>query len=167
MQFDTKTDIQRKRKNGSRRCNKVNDGKHIMNRKLKLGGLAILLAMAGGTASRAMDQGGQLDLLQSIERGMWQLRAIGGGSSGAAANQMCVADPKQLVQIQHGATPCSQYVVRSTPNTVTISYSCRGAGQGLTTIRRESGKLIHIQSQGIRNSAPFSFSVEGRKAGAC
>ncbi len=115
----------------------------------------------------AVAQSGTLDLLQSIERGMWQLRAVGGGASSVAANQLCVADPKQLVQIQHGTTPCSQYVVRATPNTVTISYSCKGAGQGLTTIRRESGKLIHIQSQGIRNSAPFSFSVEGRKAGVC
>jgi hypothetical protein len=138
-----------------------------MKTKIRLVVLTGLLALGSGNAALAYGDGDGGDLLQSIERGLWQLRAIGGGVSGAAANQMCVADPKQLVQIQHGSVACSQYVVRSTPNTVTISYSCKGAGQGLTTIRRESGRLIHIQSQGIRNSAPFSFSVEGRKAGAC
>jgi hypothetical protein len=37
----------------------------------------------------------------------------------------------------------------------------------LTTIRKESSRIIHIQSQGIRNNAPFSFSAEGRKIGPC
>ena len=74
----------------------------------------------------------------------------------------------RLTQIQHGDAPCSRYVVRSMPNSVTVSYSCR-AGQGLTTIRKESPELIQIQSQGIRNNAPFSFSVEAarRLASGC
>jgi hypothetical protein len=138
-----------------------------MKQQLKLIGLAAIMVVGTGSTALAFVQNERMDFLQSIERGMWQLRAIGGGSSNALASQLCVADPKQLVQIQHGATACSHFVVRSTPNTVTISYSCKGAGQGLTTIRKESGRLIHIQSQGIKNSAPFSFSVEGRRAGVC
>jgi hypothetical protein len=138
-----------------------------MKRNLKLASCAALMALGTGTAAFAFGQSESVDLLQSIERGMWQLRAVGSGSTGLSANQLCIADPKQLVQIQHGATPCSHYVVRSSPNSVTISYSCKGAGQGLTTIRRENGRLLQIQSQGIKNSAPFSFSVEGRRAGGC
>jgi hypothetical protein len=107
------------------------------------------------------------DLLQTLDRGLWQLRAIGGGASTAAVSQLCVGDPKLLAQIQHGASNCSHFVVKSTVNAVTISYSCKGTGQGLTTIRRESGRLVQIQSQGIRNNAPFSFAVEGRRVGAC
>jgi hypothetical protein len=57
--------------------------------------------------------------------------------------------------------------VRSTANSVTVSYSCKAQGLGLTTIRKESNRIIHIQSQGIRNNAPFSFAVEGRKTGPC
>lgn len=131
------------------------------------GVLAIVLTLGVGPAAQAVGQGDTGDLLQTLERGLWQLRAIGGGASGVANDRLCVGDPKQLVQIQHGGTVCTHYVVKSTPTTVTISYSCKGAGQGLTTIRKENGRLIHIQSQGIRNSAPFSFSVEGRRAGAC
>ena len=71
------------------------------------------------------------------------------------------------MQIQHGATSCAHQLVEAGPNSVTVSYSCRGAGQGLTTIRKESGRLVQIKSQGIRNNSPFSFAVEGRRSGAC
>lgn len=138
-----------------------------MNSRLSKGVLAAVLALGIGPAAMAVGQGDTPDLLETLERGLWQLRAIGGGASGVATDRLCVSDPNQFIQIQHGGNICSHYVVRSSPNSVTISYSCKGAGQGLTTIRKESGRLIHIQSQGIRNSAPFSFSVEGRRAGAC
>lgn len=129
--------------------------------------LAAMLAIATcatGLAAQTDAPG----LLQSLERGLWQLRAIGGGASTAAPSQLCVADPRSLVQIQHGANShCSHYVVRSTATSVTISYSCKGSGQGLTTIRKESPRLIQIQSQGISNGAPFSFAVEGRRSATC
>jgi hypothetical protein len=138
----------------------------MMSRTSKLV-LAGLLSLGAGSAAQgvAAQDGGSL--LQTLERGLWQLRAVGGGSSGAAASQLCLGDPKMLAQIQHGATACTHLVVESSANAVTISYSCKGAGQGLTTIRKESGRLVQIKSQGIRNNSPFSFSVEGRRAGTC
>jgi hypothetical protein len=137
--------------------------------KLKFSHLAVsgLLFASAGIGTIAFAQGGDLSLLESLERGMWQLRAVGGGPSGAPVSQICVGDASRLTQLQHGSTACDQYVVRSSPTAVTVSYSCKGQGQGLTTIRKESNRLIHIQSQGIRNNSPFSFSVEGRKTGAC
>jgi hypothetical protein len=130
-------------------------------------GLLVCAILVGASGSAlAMGQGSNPDLLESIERGMWNLRAVGSAAA-ASGSQLCVADPKQLVQIQHGAASCSHYVVRSTPNSVTISYSCKGSGQGYTTIKKETSRLLQIQSQGIHNSSPFSFSVEGRRAGAC
>jgi hypothetical protein len=137
--------------------------------KMKFSQLAAigLLAVSVGGGAAAFAQGGDLSLLESLDRGLWQLRAVGGGASGAAIDKLCVGDVTRLTQIQHGNTPCTRYVVKSTPNMVTVSYTCRGQGQGLTTIRKESGKLIQIQSQGIQNNSPFSFSVEGRRAGTC
>ena len=124
-------------------------------------------ALFAGSGAAAFAQGGDMSLLESLDHGLWQLRAVGGGNSGAAIDRLCLGNPSQLTQIQHGDTACDRYVVRSTPTSLTVSYSCKGQGQGLTTIRKESARLIHIQSQGIRNNAPFSFSVEGRRAGAC
>jgi hypothetical protein len=127
--------------------------------------LAGMLSLGAGSAAQGGAQGDAADLLQSLERGLWQLRATGSGS--VAASQLCLGDPRMLVQIQHGATNCTHQLVDAGPNSVTISYSCKGAGQGLTTIRKESGRLIQIKSQGIRNSSPFSFAAEGRRSGAC
>ncbi|MGB5078234.1 MAG: hypothetical protein WBO17_12210 [Sphingorhabdus sp.] len=123
--------------------------------------------MSAGSGALAFAQGGDLSLLETLDRGLWQLRTIGGGVSTAPVSQLCIGNPTQFTQIQHGDTQCTHYVVRSLPNSVTISYSCKGQGQGLTTIRKESSKLIQIQSQGIRNNSPFSFTVEARRSAAC
>jgi hypothetical protein len=127
-------------------------------------GTTLLVASAGALAVTA---GGDAPLLDSIQRGMWQLRAVAGGSPNIPASKICLGSSARLIQMQHGGASCEQYVVRSTPNSVTISYSCKGQGQGLTTVRKESGKLLQIQTQGIRNNAPFSFAIEARYSGTC
>jgi hypothetical protein len=138
-----------------------------MNSKTLLMGLAALGAALFGVAAHAFGQGETPELLTQLERGRWLLRAVGGGA-GAPVSQMCVADPRMLAQIEHRSNAqCSHFVVRSSATSVTISYSCKGAGQGLTTIRKETDKLIQIQSQGINNGSPFSFAVEGRHGGSC
>ena len=125
------------------------------------------LSLGAGLAAQSVAASDGSELLQTLERGLWQLRAVGSGSAGAASNQLCIGDPRMLAQIQHGTTSCTHQIVESTANSVTISYNCKGAGQGLTTIRKESGRLVQIKSQGIRNNSPFSFSVEGRRSGGC
>jgi hypothetical protein len=122
------------------------------------------LVLLAATASVAVAPTNGLALLDTLERGMWQLRATGGEEP---PTKICLGKPENLLQIRHSGLACEQYVVRSTENSVTVSYTCKGQGQGLTTIRKESNRIIHIQSQGIRDNAPFSFSVEGRKTGTC
>ena len=128
--------------------------------------VGLVSAFASGSAL-AFAQTSDLSLLETLDRGLWELRAVGGGGASSAVDRICLGDPGRLTQIQHNDVVCSRYVVRSSPTSVTVSYSCKGQGQGLTTIRKESGRLIQIQSQGIRNNSPFSFSVEARRAGTC
>jgi len=133
----------------------------IINLSHCLGALGLV---ALTSAAFAFAPGPGLSLLGSLERGSWQLRATSGVSP---VGKICLGDPRWLMQLQHVGADCEQYVVRSTANSVTVSYSCEAQGLGLTTIRKESNRIIHIQSQGIRNKAPFSFAVEGRKLGPC
>jgi hypothetical protein len=137
--------------------------------RLKIKSLLIcgLATLGTATSGAAFVQTDGLDLLSALDRGIWQLRGAGGIPSKAAVSKICLGDSARLIQIQHGDAVCSRFIVRSAANELTVSYSCKGLGQGLTTIRKESSRLIHIQSQGIKDNAPFSFSVEGRHAGAC
>ena len=135
-----------------------------MNMKRTLFWLVGPLALVPITAAVAMSAHGDTPMLDTLERGMWQLRPSGNNEP---ATKICLGKPESLLQIRHSGLACEQYVVRTTENSVTVSYTCKGQGQGLTTIRKESNRIIHIQSQGIRDNAPFSFSVEGRKTGSC
>jgi hypothetical protein len=123
--------------------------------------------LVAGTATLAAAQSSGSALLNSLEKGLWELRAVGGGSSRAAQSQVCLGNASKLVQIQHGSAECSQRILRTEADRVTASYSCPGLGQGITTIRKESNRLIHIDSQGVRNGSPFNFTVEGRVSGRC
>ncbi len=125
--------------------------------------LACPMLLTAATAAAVTPKGG-VSILDSLERGMWQLRPTVGGET---TTKICLGKPDTLLQLRHSGLACEQYVVRSTADTVTVSYTCKGQGQGLTTIRKESNRIVHIQSQGIRDNAPFSVSVEGRKIGPC
>lgn len=121
---------------------------------------AILFA----AVSAAPAQAPGLPALAGIEKGMWEMRSRG---SSAQPRRICVADPAALIQIRHGATACSRFVIDSQADRATVHYTCPGAGHGRTTIRVETGRLIQIQSQGIAENSPFDFSYEGRRVGNC
>ncbi len=123
------------------------------------GVLLFSLAAAG-----AAKPDGDMALLDSLDRGSWQLRPTGGSVPTA---KICLGTSQNLTQIQHSGLACEQYVLHSSPDSLTVSYTCAGHGQGLTIIRKETNRIIHIQSQGIRNNAPFSLSAEGRRTGPC
>lgn len=125
------------------------------------------LTLCAATAVPAYTASNDLSLLETLDRGLWQLRGVGGAPSRSVVSSLCLGSPIKLIQIQHGDSDCTRFVVNSTANSLTVSYICEGQGQGMTTIRKETNKLIQVQSQGIMNNAPFSFSVEGRHAGRC
>ncbi len=125
------------------------------------------LAFAAGTGSFAFAQPAGNALLNSLNKGMWELRSVGGGPSRAAQSRICLGSPTKLVQIQHGNAKCTQKILSVKSDRITVHYSCPGLGQGLTNIRKESRRVIHIDSQGVRNGSPFNFSVEGRLKGRC
>lgn len=103
-------------------------------------------------------------MLDSLEPGRWELRLRG---EEGGVEQVCLGNPKRLIQLRHPALPCEQLVVTDEPGEVTVQYTCRGRGYGRTRIRRESARLIQIDSQGIANGLPFAFAAEGRRVGTC
>lgn len=111
-----------------------------------------------------MAQRPALAMLGQLERGDWELR-MRDQSSGV--ERICMRDARQLIQLRHPTDPCERMVVTDTPTEVTVQYTCKGRGYGRTQIRRETNRLVQIESQGIAGGVPFSFAAEARRVGAC
>ncbi|MBU3993587.1 MAG: hypothetical protein KKA12_13730 [Alphaproteobacteria bacterium] len=102
-------------------------------------------------------------MLGKLADGQWELRR----RDGAGAQRLCVKDRIRLIQLRHPDLSCDRIVLEDTPTSVTVQYTCRGRGYGRTHIRRESGQLIQLDTQGIADGLPFEFSAEGRRVGEC
>ena len=119
-------------------------------------------ALAGATAVPA--QAPSLAMLDGLEKGSWQLRERG---SDTVLQTVCVGDARRMIQIQHPRANCSRYIIEDTPKSVTVHYTCPGAGHGRTSIRSETNRLVQIDTQGIADGKPFSQSIEARRTGGC
>lgn len=118
--------------------------------------------LAGATAVPA--QAPSLAMLDRLEKGSWQLRERG---KDAVLQTICIGDARRLIQIYHPRSNCSRYVIEDAPGSVTVHYTCPGAGHGRTSIRSETNRLVQIDTQGIAEGKPFSQSIEARRTGGC
>ncbi|MEI4508052.1 hypothetical protein WBQ88_08945 [Sphingopyxis sp. CCNWLW253] len=123
-----------------------------------------LIALGCAAASTVPAQAPSLAMLDRLEKGSWQLRERG---KDAVLQTICVGDARRMIQIQHPRSTCSRYVIEDTPNSVTVHYTCPGAGHGRTSIRSETNRLVQIDTQGIAEGRPFSQAIEARRTGGC
>lgn len=119
-------------------------------------GLLALAAPAGGT-------GRSLAMLDQVEGGRWEMRE----RSGSLLQRLCVPDGRHLIQLRHPGVQCDTIVIEDEPARVVVQYICQGRGYGRTRVRRETNRLVQIDSQGIAQGLPFDFSVEARRVGEC
>ena len=133
-----------------------------------LRGFSFLLAgffalAAGGVPLLA--QKPALSMLDELDKGRWELRIRG---EAGAPQRLCLGDARRFIQLKHAAIPnCERLIVLDSDDAVTIQYTCRGSGYGRTSIRRETARLVQIESQGIADGLPFAFSGEARRVSAC
>ena len=108
-------------------------------------------------------QASALAMLSGLEKGEWTVTF----RDETASRQICVRDGAELIQLQHTAQNCSRFVIEDNATEVTVQYTCRGNGYGRTTVRRETGALVQINTQGIVDGRPFDLSAEARRTGSC
>ncbi len=132
---------------------------------LKLAAVVVAGALlpAAIAIAPAAAQGGTMAMLDRLERGEWLIRPREGGEQ----RKICLRSGQELIQLRHRQAGCSRYVVEDNAGAVTVQYSCPGNGYGRTSIRRESGTLVQIESQGIADGRPFQFTAEARRVGSC
>lgn len=134
-----------------------------MVRKRFLKTVAMLGTAFAGLAT-AQAAGPQLAMLDRIEGGRWEVRLR---EPGAPVERICLGNGHGLIQLRHQGATCERFVVQDGPGDVVVQYSCRGKGYGRTHIRRETNRLVQIDSQGIASGLPFEFSAEARRVGEC
>jgi len=125
---------------------------------------ASLVGVALAVAAPIAAQRHALTMLDQLADGRWELRFREGREP---AKQICLRDGHALIQLRHPEQNCERLIVEDTAASVTIQYICRGHGFGRTHIRRETDRLIQVESQGIAEGLPFDFRAEGRRIGDC
>ena len=123
-----------------------------------------MAALLAGFAVPASGQRPALAMLDQLDAGRWELR-LRDGSGGV--ERLCVPNGRRLIQLRHPASACDSLIVNDSASEVTVQYTCRGRGYGRTHIRRETARLVQIDSQGIADGLPFAFAAEGRRVGDC
>lgn len=116
----------------------------------------------GATALASPAQAPRLTALADVRPGQWLLQEQGGNS-----RSICIRNPETLLQMHNRRAACSRIVAENTANVASVHYTCPGHGNGRTTIKVETGRLIQIESEGVDGGVPFSMNVEGRRTGAC
>lgn len=116
-----------------------------------------------GLALPVAAQTDSLSMLDGLSKGEWTIKH----RDGSADRKICVKTGRELIQLRHLEPDCSRFVVEDAKNKVTVQYTCAGNGYGRTNIRKETGELVQIESQGIASGLPFQFAAEGRRTGSC
>lgn len=130
--------------------------------RMRIAGTAAAAMLA--LAALAMGAGPSLAMLERIDAGQWEVRYR---EAGAPPQRMCMSSGQALIQLRHPGAACERFVVEDGSNEVVVQYTCRGRGYGRTHIRRETSRLVQIDSRGIANGLPFEFNAEARRTGNC
>ncbi len=121
-----------------------------------LGG-ALLFGMA------AAPQPAGLAMLDTLDTGQWMLA----DRDSHTERSLCVTDWRRTIQLRPARATCSRYTIEDMPTMVRVHFSCGAAGSGQTVVRRETSRLVQIESQGFDNGTPFSDRFEARYTGPC
>lgn len=135
-------------------------------RHMRMKYLIIAAAFSAGIAAPGFTQPAQAPSLQALAQlqpGQWELRPRGNGSQ----KSLCLNDMRALLQVQHAGVPCTRFVITNAARQATVNYTCSRGGNGQTTVKVETPRLVQLQTQGIADNEPFAYEYEGRRVGAC
>jgi len=141
-------------------------GSRTSNARKGLGvAIALFSALLINSATRAQaPRSAESAVIAALLPGEWQLRAT---NSASPTRILCLHDMRTLVQVAHTGASCAHSVIVDTPEMTTVYYTCHGQGNGQTTLRIETARLVQIDSQGVRAREPFALAYEARRIGEC
>lgn len=134
------------------------------NRRISPVGITAAVGMVLlGLAIPVAAETDSLSMLTGLSKGEWTIKH----RDGSADRKICVKSGQEFIQLRHDEADCSRFVVEDATSKITVQYTCPGNGYGRTNIRKETGALVQIESQGIASGLPFQFAAEARRTGTC
>lgn len=100
--------------------------------------------------------------MAGLRVGEWEVTV-----AGQPPRRLCIIQPDALLRIRHHGGNCTRLVVAEGRRSVTVQYSCPGAGWGRTTLRVSSPVVVQIATQGIAGHAPFDDQASAQRIGDC
>ena len=131
--------------------------------------MLLLTAAALATAAAAETGAPALKIFGTFSPGLWLIEGRDNESRLHVADGkgICLASPALL--IRDGAGPadgCGYTVIEDQPVSATVTYACKAAGGGRTTLRVVDGHY-RVEAQGFRNREPFETTVDYHRVGDC
>ena len=101
---------------------------------------------------------------RTAKPGLWD---VSHSATGAGAERVCLADPMILTQWEHRGGACTRVVLSEAGSEAKVQYTCTGGGFGQSVITLLTPRSLHVDTQGISNGMPFSYTLHARRAGDC
>jgi hypothetical protein len=133
-----------------------------MMRMSRAAGLAALVLLGAGVGAPA--QAPAPTALAPLETGLWEFRDL---DRPGQTTRICITDLRELLQPQQPTPLCRHFIGENERDHVAVAYDCAAGGQGRTSLRVETARLVQIDSQGISGGRPFALRYEARFIGAC
>jgi len=126
---------------------------------------ATLIFSAGGLAAAfALISAAQPSALAQTQPGLWE---ISGAPGTSAPVRQCIADIASLARFEHRSKACNAKILKDASTSLSVQYTCGGAGFGNSEIDVITPRSLRISTQGISGGLPFNYVLQARRIDDC
>ena len=102
--------------------------------------------------------------LSGAAPGLWEMTGVQGKKS---AVRECLPKLAALGQYEHRGRTCTATTLSDDGKVMLITYTCGAKDFGRTSIKLVTPRNLRVETQGISEGMPFSYTVEARRVGEC
>ena len=102
--------------------------------------------------------------LSVTSAGLWEVSGVPGAK---APVRQCVSEVIALAHFEHRQKNCPRNVLSDGPSSTVIQYNCTGGDFGRSKVTVVTPRSLKIETQGISDKLPFSYTLQARRVGDC
>ena len=125
-----------------------------------------LIGVCGGViaGALALTAAQRPSALSATSAGLWEISGVPGAKAPA---KQCVSEVISLAHYEHRQKNCPRNVLSDGPSSTVIQYNCPGGDFGRSKVTVLTPRSLKIETQGISDKLPFSYTLQARRVGDC